>query len=382
MKQQLMDGRGLFITYNCDNYTTDQKETMKPRYINVDTWCQYAYQPDFPSHCVCVVGWDDTIQQDKFLKKGADKEGKMVDIPLPPMPGAWIVKNSWGAADSIGQGITYEPWGDKDSGYFYLSYYDQSLVDEAAFDFNINFDKNKITHQLNYMSSEKLHGVELDNLVTTANIFCADTDEDLVEVSGMTNTENVDVNYKVYLLDSKDQQIDTGKLLCSVDHTSTYKGFHRVSLGGAYHLNKGQYFAVTTTQKVHNGGPYIMSCWYDCNHDGYDKKMTIDDYFCKAIVNPGESFVYTASDGKWTDFASLKSELEKTEKGKYYTYDNFPIKAYATPAAPSPDQTNKLAPTGDTLPFIELIIVALVSGLIVLKISHLKYCKNKKSVVQ
>lgn len=372
MKDQLMQGRGVFMTYNCDNYTKDQEGKMKPRYINVDTWCQYAYKPDFPSHCVCIVGWDDTISRDKFLKTLPDVEK---DDLRPPKDGAWIVKNSWGAGDSIAQGISYEPWGINDSGYFYLSYYDQSLVDEAAFDFNVNTPaKNKITHQLNYMSSEKLHGIEQSSPVTTANIFQAEQDEDLCELSGITNVENVDVDYKVYLLDSKDQQIDTGKLLCSTHIKPTYKGFHRVKLDQTYRLNKGQYFAVTTTQN-HNG-TYLMQCWYDCNHDGYDHKMTIDDYFCKAIVNPGESYFYTASDGKWTDFAEVKRQLEASEEGKYYTYDNFPIKAYATPAQVEPQpkvdpEPQLLAPTGDmNYMFMAMLIGTCLCTFTILKKTH------------
>lgn len=368
MKQQLMQGKGVFITYNCDNYTTDQSKTMKPRYINVDTWCQYGYQKDFPSHCVCVVGWDDTITPDKFLSEvpDVDASGKQLTkkVPQPPKAGAWIVKNSWGSANSIAQGISYEPWGINDSGFFYLSYYDQTLVDEATFDFNVSCQtENKITHQHNYMSSETLHSVAQKDSVTTANIFCAQCDEDLCELSGMTSTENVDVEYKIYLLDKADQQINTGKLLCSVNKNCTFKGFHRIKLDKTYRLNKGQYFAVCSTQKTKD--TYLMSCWYDCNHAGYDKKMTIDDYFCKAIVNPGESFVYTASDDKWTDYAQIKKQLEQSEEGKYYTYDNFPIKAYAIPAntnTPADAEPTNVAQTDD---FNYLFIIFAISLILI-----------------
>ena len=57
--------------------------------------------------------------------------------------------------------------------------------------------------------------------------------------------------------------------------------------------------------------------------------MAGDSYYCIGIVNPGESYLYTSDDDKWTDFSIVKKELESGPgDAKYYTYDNFPIKAY------------------------------------------------------
>ena len=157
----------------------------------------------------------------------------------------------------------------------------------------------KIIHQNDYMVCEHARAIEQDASVTTANVFCAEQNEDLCEISGITSTEDEDATYKVYLLDSKDQRIDTGKLLCSIDEHYDYKGFHRVKLDQTYRLNKGQYFAVTMTQS--SQGKYLMGTANDYNRAGYDEGLCGDSYYCKGIVNPGESFLYTSTDDKWTD---------------------------------------------------------------------------------
>jgi C1A family cysteine protease len=60
----------------------------------------------FGNHYVTLVGWDDNFSKNKFSTKA-------------PGNGAWICKNSWGSE-----------WGD--GGFFYLSYYDKSLVTDAV----------------------------------------------------------------------------------------------------------------------------------------------------------------------------------------------------------------------------------------------------------
>lgn len=62
-----------------------------------------------PNHAVTAVGWDDSYPASSFRT-------------APPGPGAWIIKNSWGAGRGSG-------------GYYYVSYYDEyfAVVDGAVF---------------------------------------------------------------------------------------------------------------------------------------------------------------------------------------------------------------------------------------------------------
>ena len=51
----------------------------------------------------------------------------------PPADGAWIVKNSYGALDNSFP--DHGSFGVDGSGYFYLSYYDKSIVDPVSFNY-------------------------------------------------------------------------------------------------------------------------------------------------------------------------------------------------------------------------------------------------------
>ena len=71
-------------------------------YYNPETYAHYVNESIEPSHAVSIIGWDDNFNASNFLI-------------TPPGDGAWIVKNSYGTG-----------WGD--NGFFYISYYDKTLL--------------------------------------------------------------------------------------------------------------------------------------------------------------------------------------------------------------------------------------------------------------
>ncbi len=227
-------------------------------------------------------------------------------------------------------------------GYFYMSYFDRSLKTEESYNFDVTgaTANSTIINQYNFMPCEAAYGIEQSAPVSEANVFVANQDQYLNELGIITNTENESVTLKVYKLVNKEQRIDEGQLLCTINETFAYKGFHRIKLNQTYFIANGEVFAVSMTQQ--SRGKYIMGVSRDANRLGFDNGKAGDHYYCVSVVNPGESFLYTSKDDKWTDFTIIKQQLESGEgDAKYFTFDNFPIKAYSipvvSPTPPSPD---------------------------------------------
>lgn len=371
MKEQLWKGRAMEIAYKSDYGGSKQPD--EDRFINPETWAHYTWKKINASHAVTVVGWDDNYSIDNFLPEHQ-----------PPKKGAWIVKNSWGAMDSWGQGLNINKWGVEDTGYFYLSYYDQSLINEAIFDYDLenpNTD-NVIINQYDYMPCENPRAIEQTNPITTANIFTADQDQNVAEISTVTSTENETVNYKIYKLANAGQRIDQGELIYNFNKYYEYKGYHREKLDQAIRIDKGETFAVAVSQQANN--KYLMGVAYDANKAGYEAGKSGDDYYCVGVVNPGESFLYTSSDDQWTDFSIIKKELESDEgDAKYYTYDNFPIKAYSTQIItpqldPEPQPTSfdtyETAATSDNVPITLIVLLQIIVICSAWKLLRYKKC--------
>ncbi|MCQ2751975.1 MAG: lectin like domain-containing protein [Coriobacteriales bacterium] len=349
IKGYLMQGYAVSIGFCADNYSPGATNRY-PRYINTtnsSSWAHYTYEKKQANHSVTIVGWDDNYATSNFLSEVVrlDASGNPVTDPgtgqpimdpvaQPPLAGAWIIKNSWGGVDSIGQGLNKNQWGEDNKGYFHLSYYDKSLCDEEAYDFDVEksvAEHGSIITQHDYMPCEQNRAISTADLCTSANVFTSSQSQTIAEIGAMTSEVNENVTYSLYRLQSATQRIDEGELLWSTNRTEQYAGFHRIALDQAYQFNKGEVFAITATQLTDTG--YLVGVTADYNKAGYDANLTGDQYFVKGVVNPGESFVYTSSDDTWTDWVVLKQELEtSTGESKYFSFDNFSLKAYGVPS--------------------------------------------------
>ena len=375
MKEQILAGRALAVSFHGDQSMPGQ--ASENAYINPETWAHYTYEPAVPNHMVTIVGWDDSYSKENF---NAEHQ--------PPADGAWIVKNSWGSAD--GEFPNKFAWGD--NGYFYLSYYDQSIVTVEAFDFDVtgretDLNGQYIVNQYDYLPTEQANALHYDGEASAANVFIAAEPQDLTSLSCETSTPQTKVTYEVYRLADDAADPTDGELALTLEETYEFGGYHLVTIPEAdrakLHFDEGERFSVVVTMQGPDGY-YILAQaafneayrdrvisqleqqeesthalrsqlvnqleteYREQNPDATDED--VDSYlatkeewlatathdaiqlqvpgYFKGVVNAGESFMMVS--GEWSDWSDM-TEGTSEALGGVIDIDNPSIKAYAVP---------------------------------------------------
>ena len=297
--------------------------------MNRENWA--AYTPDDnANHVITIIGYDDNFPKENFAVSG--KDGEPDPDSIPPTDGAFIIKDSYG-----------EIGGFDAKGSYYISYHDQTLRDPISFDFD-KADSVKYT-DLNYDQYDMLMvgwcaGFDYDNESKMANVFDAEEDEYLYQISYRTKKFNTSVHYAIYK-DATDGSPDKGTLLEEGDNSHSYAGSHTIDLKNEYSLKKGDKYSIvlTMTYKTDKG----TEVYTDVIPYATDLKGKVS---VKSVVNKGESYLFT--DGKWTDITELTAKFAEQAFGENaalrvapdfkatdkdgIAIDNYPIKAILVPA--------------------------------------------------
>ena len=319
------------------------------------------------------MGWDDDYPKENF------NEGHQ-----PPENGAFLARNSWGSDYNDFPTNGYRHWGieqeeNKHNGYFWVSYYDRTLQCLEAFAFDkSNVGSSYYVQQYDYALGHHVREVVSDSESKAANVFAADRNAKLTDISVFTTTPNTEISYEIYLLRSKYRDpYDGVKIQSGEGYSFEYGGYHRFTLKEPVNLFRGQAYSVILSQKTPSGKS-VFSIVCDEKHgiekelrddfgDGFGEDFGEDvpegsaeeitpevvseeapegateesseeteedsqpEEWTEFIVNRKESYIL--KDGKWLDLTAKEAYDVILGSGKKYVgdpdvYDNLPIKAY------------------------------------------------------
>jgi len=172
------------------------------------------YQPPSstldPNHAVSIIGWDNSR------------------VTQAPLPGAWLVKNSWGTS-----------WGN--DGYFWISFYDKHSCQNIEMG-AISFQEADVLEFDNFYFHD-YHGWRdtMEGPTAIFNKFVATNDEILKAVNFFTATDNVTFTIKIY------DDFTGGELqneLSSTSGSREHYGLHTVDLSTLVNLTTGNDFYI------------------------------------------------------------------------------------------------------------------------------------------
>ena len=328
IKESIYNNGAVSAFYYVYQPTSDAEKDNILKYWNEEHGCYYTTGSNSPNHVVAIIGWDDNFSKDNF--SGDTK---------PEGNGAFLIKNSWGEdPDSYSAAHDYmhaipNDEGGKDYGYFWISYYDESLSLPVSYEMDVitdGFDYDNI-EQYDYlgitsplsMSQSAAQAVLADNGYTggmdesVANVFTADDYVTLAAVSLFSNqAEGSTAEIAVYL-GGESGKPESGTLVSKQTATVDGNGFYTINLDQPVNLRPGDTYTIVQTVNGGSANNYLPV------EIGY----LLNSFEYIAVSNPGESYI--SCDGQRLDVSTLKPfELQTQETTMKLTLGNAMIKAY------------------------------------------------------
>lgn len=249
VKQAIVDNGGVVGAYCAFN-----------SYYDNDNGTHYSDVKMEPNHEVCLVGWNDNFDKNKFKVK-------------PKNNGAWLIKNSWG--DQAGE-----------NGYIWISYEDKTLCDFVTAKFD---SASSYKHNYHYDASICPMVVSLRSGTSIANIYQAKgntsgNEETLKAVSFGVDSTDTSYSIQIYknLKSKSNPQSGSVALSKVVTGKTTYSGIYTVDLNQTVKLAQGEYYSVVITLKSPNGvvSPFIETDYYD-SYSYFDADLKENQSFYK-----------------------------------------------------------------------------------------------------
>lgn len=337
IKIELNLGRGVSVAYLADVSMPGEQNISFLNFLDADgkpatdknaaIWAHYTYDVDYEpynpasvnevvtaNHEVCIIGYDDDFPKEYFKDPNGTIGGN----------GAWLVANSWGTG-----------WGNGGDGTFWLSYYDQSLVDPASL--IITDDSGLHTEKYDYMPDFLSYSYHSQSKIQMANVFQSESSETLISIGVETVHPDTTIIYTVYKLNDDYTSPIEGKLVAKGSASIKYAGYHSINLDSKLELNTGDAYSIIIEQIDCDGYVLYTSAYknesgteyYDRIYQSNNPWINDSWFYSKGVVNPGESYVMY--DDRWLDWFDVTAVLhllniEMNNDG--LDYDNFPIVAY------------------------------------------------------
>ena len=252
-------------------------------YYNIVNKAYYYKNANTANHAVCIVGWDDNFDKNKFTT-------------VPSGNGAFIAKNNWGTF-----------WGE--NGYFYISYYDSKIGrDNVIFKAADSVDRFDRIYQYDQLGWTSSYGYS-SNTAWFASVFTASSDAQLAAASWYAPATNVSYELFVYL-DPTLGPINPNSWVLKQTGSLPNAGYYTVPLNQMIPLTAGHKFSVVV--KLTTPG-YNYPISYESRIIGYTST---------ASANAGESYI-SAYGTSWTDLTTKFSNASVCLKA--FTIPNPPV---------------------------------------------------------
>lgn len=230
------------------------------------------------NHAVEIVGWDDNYSKDNFKHAGTD-------VKLPEADGAWLVKNSWAEVRIPDPYVYNEAY--KSSGYFWLSYYDKTICEIIALEYD---SKDTYANMYAYDGSTGV-GLAGNGGTTYLNVYEAKAygNESVEKIDGIMTylAANMPYTLTIYV----NPVVENGKLVSysgksnAISGCSDYEGFYTFDISDKnIYVLDGKTYCIcieTAKAKADNGvAPVGISCGYQETGQSYygNSLYSLNDY--------------------------------------------------------------------------------------------------------